>query len=130
MARDIFYFSVPLTILFVDVLSVSTGVGGCWWPIYDRAIITDVAFWKFSNNPPNYASVADAIKFLIVLHFTCTGPFSGSIDCIGVFDFGPRKNILQLCFVPLVLKCRMNPNKYGESFRFFCILLLHLKVLR
>ena len=37
-------------------------------------------------------------------------------------------NIHQLWFVTLVLKCRMHQNKYGESFRFLCILLLHLDV--
>ena len=41
-----------------------------------------------------------------------------------------EKNTHQLCFVHLVLICKMHPNKYGESFRFFCILLLHLDVLR
>ena len=74
---DIFCFSVPLTIMFTDVLSVATGVGVCWWPISDRDIIMAVAFWKFSNNPSNYASVDGAITFLIMLHSTCTGPFSG-----------------------------------------------------
>ena len=49
----------------------------------------DVAFWHFSNNTPNYASVADAITFLVILHYTCTGTFLGGIDCIGVLDFGP-----------------------------------------
>ena len=51
----------------------------------------DVAFWQFSNNPPNPASVADAMTFLIMLHSTCTGTFYGGIYCIGVLDFGPRK---------------------------------------
>ena len=32
--------------------------------------------------------------------------------------------------MPLVLICRMHPSKCGESFRFFCILLLRLDVLR
>ena len=130
MAQDIFCFSVPLTMLFVAILYVSTGVGGCWWPIFNRAIRMDVAFWKFSNNPTNSAFVADAITFLIMMHYTCTGIFLGGIDCIGVFYFGTRKNIYQLCFVPLVLKWGMHPNKYGESFRFFCIILLHLDVSR
>ena len=44
IALDIFYFTVPLTIIFDDILSVATSVGGCWWPISDRAILMDVAF--------------------------------------------------------------------------------------
>ena len=40
------------------------------------------------------------------------------------------KNIYQLYFVALVLKCRMHTNKYGESSLFFCILLLRLDVSR
>ena len=36
-----------------------------------------VAFWKFSNNPPNYASSDDVMTFLMILHPTCTGPFPG-----------------------------------------------------
>ena len=68
--------------------------GGFWLTIYARAVLVAVAFWKFSNNPPNSASVADAITLLIMLYSTFTGPFSGSIDCIGVLDFGPRKKYL------------------------------------
>ena len=89
----------------------------------------DVAFWQFSTNPPNYASVIDAMKSLIMLHSTCTGTFSRGIACIGVLDFGPGGNIHLLCFVPLVLICRMHPNICGESFQFFFILLLRLDVL-
>ena len=88
---DLFCFTIPLTIIFANVLSVATGVGGCWWTIYSRAIIMDVAFWKFSNNSPNSASVADAMTFIIILHSTCTGTFTGGIDCHGVLGFGPRK---------------------------------------
>ena len=51
----------------------------------------DVAFWKFSNNLPNSASMADAMKFLIMLYYTCTGTFYEVIVCIGVLDFGLRK---------------------------------------
>ena len=76
---------------FSAVFSVSTGVGGCWWPIYARSILVDFAFWQFSNNPPNYDSVDDARTFLIMLHSTCTGPFSGGIYCIGMLDFSPSK---------------------------------------
>ena len=107
-------FAVPLTILFAAVLSITTSVDGCWRPISARAVLMAVAFWKFSNNPPNSTSVADAIIFLIMLHYTCTGPSLGGIDFIGVLDFCPRKKIHQLCFVPQVMKYSMHPNKYGE----------------
>ena len=63
-------------------------VGG---PFLLRDVLVAVAFWHFSNNPPNSASVADAMTFLIMLHSTCIGAFWGIIDCIGVLDFGPRK---------------------------------------
>ena len=108
-----FLFSVPLTILFSAALSVATGIGGCWWPIYAKTVIMDINYWQFSYNPPNSASIADAMKFLIVLYSTCTGPFYGGIACIGVFYFVPQKNIHLPCFVPLVLICRMHPNIYG-----------------
>ena len=75
MAQNIFCFAVPLTILFVTVLSIATDIVGCWWPISARAVLMDVAFRKFSNNPPDYASVTDVIKFIIIMHSTCTGPF-------------------------------------------------------
>ena len=77
--------------MFVDIFSVATGVGGCGCPIYARAVLMNVAFWLFSNNPPNSASVDYAITFLIMMNSTCTGPFFRGIDCIGVLDFGPRK---------------------------------------
>ena len=35
--------------------------------------------------------MADAMTFLMILHYTCTGPFYGGMACIGVLDFGPRK---------------------------------------
>ena len=40
------------------------------------------------------------------------------------------KYTLRLCFVPLVLICRMHWSIFVESSRFFCILLLRLYVLR
>ena len=91
-AQYLLCFVVILKMLFADVLYVATGVGGYWWPIYSKAVFMDVAFWKFSNNPPNSTSVADAITFLIIMHSTCTGPFLGGLDFIGVLDFVPRKN--------------------------------------
>ena len=91
IALDIFCFSVPLTMMFAAVFSIATGVGGCGCPISARAILMDVTLWNFSNNPPNYDSVADYTPFIIMLHSTCTGMFSGGIACIGGLDFGPRK---------------------------------------
>ena len=84
IALDIFCFSVPFMIPFAAVLSVATGVGGCGWPISARAVRMSVAFCKFSESPPNSASVAYCMTFLRILHYTCTGPFLGGIDVIGV----------------------------------------------
>ena len=117
--------------IFYDLLSVNTGIGGCEWPIFARAVRMDVTFWQFSNNPHNSAYMADAMIFLTILNSTCTGPFYGGIDFIGVFDFGTRKKQIHLfCFMPLVLICGMHPNIYGESFHFFYIMLLRLNVTR
>ena len=77
--------------LFVTLFSVSNIVGVREWPISIRAVCLDVAFWQFSNIPPNYSYVADPIKFLILLHSTYTVLFSGGLYCIGALDFGPRK---------------------------------------
>ena len=89
-----FIFDVPLMMLFAAAFCIAPGVGGCWWTISDRAVLVDVALWDFSNNPPNYASVADTMTFLIVMHSKCTGPFSRGISCIGVFYFGHRGKCL------------------------------------
>ena len=62
---------------FAAMLSVDTGVGGCGWPISAREVHIDVYFLHFKNNPPNHASVADAMMFIMILHSTCTGPFYG-----------------------------------------------------
>ena len=43
IALDLFCFDFTLTMLFDAVLSVVTGVGGCWWPISTRAVLMDVA---------------------------------------------------------------------------------------
>ena len=86
-----FCFAVLLTMLFASVLYVATGVGGCRRPISARAVLIEVAFWQFSNDPLSSSSVADAMTFLTMLHFTCTGTFYGGIYFIGVLDFGPRK---------------------------------------
>ena len=122
IALDSFCFAVPFTMLFAAVLSVADSVGGCGCPISARTVITDVSFWNFSNNPPNYDSMADAIIFFIMLYYTLTGTFYGGIDCNGVLHFGPRKIIHLLCFVPMVLICSMYRIICGESFHFsvFC----------
>ena len=113
IARDIFYFAIPLTMMFAAVLSVATGVGGCMWPISAKAVLVEVDFWQFSNNPPSYASVADSMTSLMILHSTCTGPFSGGISWIYVLELGPRENILLICFVPPVLIYRMHQSICG-----------------
>ena len=51
----------------------------------------NVYLWKYSNNHPNSASLNDAMKFVIMMHYTCTGLLSRGITCIGVLDFGPSK---------------------------------------
>ena len=79
IALDIFCFSVPLTMMFDAILSVATSIGGCWWPICAREVLMDVTFCQFSNNPPNSNSVADAMTFLIILNYTCTGKFSRAL---------------------------------------------------
>ena len=56
--------------------------------------------------------------------------FWGALIVLVCWILALGKIIHQLCFVPLVLICRMHPNKYGESFHFFCIILLHLDVSR
>ena len=127
IALDLF-FAVPSMMLYATILSVDSGDVGYLWPISARDVIMDVALWQFWNSPPNSASVADAIIFIIMMHSTCTVTFSGGIVCISVLDFGPRKNIHLLCFVPLVMICSMHPNIGGESFQLFCILLLCLYV--
>ena len=48
-----FCLALPFKMLFSAELYVSTGVGGCEWPISDGAVCGEVTFWKFSNNPPN-----------------------------------------------------------------------------
>ena len=91
IALDIFCFAISFKILFADAFSIATGVGGCGWPISTRSVLVDVAFWQFSKNSPNYASVSDVMKLLIILHYTCTGTISGGIAFIDVLDFGSRK---------------------------------------
>ena len=116
--------------LFAAVLSVSTGVVGCWWPISDKAVLMEVYFWQFSNKPTSSASVADAITLLMMPHSTFTGPFSGGIFWICVLDFGSKKKY------PLDLICASGSDMYDASeytwriIQLFCILLCCLDVLR
>ena len=132
IAQDIFWFAVPLPMLFAAVLSIVTSVGGCWRPIYARSVFIEVYFWQFSNNPPNSVSVADYIIFLMILHSTRTGRFSRGIDFIGelFLDLETRKNINLLCCVPLVMRCGIHLNIYVGSYRFFYILSLFLNVIQ
>ena len=88
---DIFCFSFTFMMLFSTVFSIAIGVVGCECPVSDRDVRVDVYFCQFSNNPPNSASVVDAMIFLTMLNSTCTGPFSGVIDFISVPNFIPRK---------------------------------------
>ena len=93
-AMDIFCLDVPFNIIFDAVLYVATVVGGCGWTIPDREVRMDIDFWQFPQNSLNFASVADAMTFLMILNSTCTGPFSGVIAAIGMLllGFGTRKN--------------------------------------
>ena len=59
--------------------------------IYDMSVCMDVTLLKFSNHHPNSDSVADATKFFMILHFTCTGTFDGGIACSAVLGFGPKR---------------------------------------
>ena len=79
--------------LFSAVFTVSTTAGGFGRPISDSTVLMDVAFWKFSNNLPNYASVADSMTLFIMLNSAFTGPFHGGIACTVVFYFIHMKNI-------------------------------------
>ena len=56
--------------------------------------------------------------------------FMGAFVVLVCWILVPGKNFLRLCFGPLVLICGMHPSKCGESFCFFCIMLLCLDVLR
>ena len=80
----------------VAIFSFATGFGDYKWPISSKAVHMDVAFWKFSNNPLNYASVVNAMTYLMKIHTTCTGPFSWGISVISVVYFWQRENILLL----------------------------------
>ena len=120
IAQDLFCFDVLLTILFADVLSGASGIGGCRWPISVRAVLIEVSFWQFLNNPSSSASVADSVTFLMMMY---------SLE-LAFWSLVLGKNFLRTCFVPPVLICRIHWITCGVSFRFICILLLRLDVLR
>ena len=88
---DIFCFDIPFTVLFSAVLSFDTDVCNCERTISDRALCMDVYFWKFSNNPPNSDSVIDAVVFIMILHSTYTGPFSGKFLLLVCWIFSGEK---------------------------------------
>ena len=58
---------------------------------FASAVCINVTFWQFSKNPTNSDSIADAMTFIIILHYTCTGPFWGGGSVIGVLYFGMRE---------------------------------------
>ena len=117
---DLFYFDVPFKNLLATGLSVATGVGGCRYPISDRAVLIEVDFWKFSNYPPNYASVEEAMTFCMMQHSIFMGPLYCGTSEIGVLLFGrgTRKNILSGYCVTLVQRGKKLQNKVAGSCRF------------
>ena len=42
IARDLFCYAVPLTVIYAALLSVATGVGGCRCLISSRAVLVEV----------------------------------------------------------------------------------------
>ena len=99
--------------LFAAVLSVAANLGSFGWLVSVRDVLVDVAFCQFSINPLNSTFVADAMTFLIIIHYTCTGTFYGGIYFIGVLYFFLGKRVHLIYFVPLVLICRIHPNIFG-----------------
>ena len=69
IAQDLF-LAVLSTMMFAAILSVATGVGGCWCLTFAKAVLMEVDFWKISNKRPNSSSVAGAITFLTMTHYT------------------------------------------------------------
>ena len=131
IALYLFCFALPLTMLFVTAFFVTRNVGDCGWTIYARAVLIDFVFRKFSNNPPNSASMAEAMTFIVMLYYTCNGQFTRVIDCINGLNFVPGEKIHLLCFVPLILICRcIHIYIYVESLRFLYILLLCMDLSR
>ena len=69
--------------------------------------------------------------FIMILHYTCTGPFNGGIAVIGLLflNLGRGTNIFLICFLSMVLICSMNLNIYVGSYWFFYILSLRQDVM-
>ena len=102
-----------------------------WVDHFCQGVTYECCLFEFSNDPTNSDSVADSITFLIILHSTCTGPFSWFIAIIDMLllDFWPSKNIHLFCSMPLVVRCGMHMNICVESSRFLCILSLCLDMM-
>ena len=75
---------------------------------------------EFFIQYPNSASVADAMAFLTIIHYTCTGLFYGVIAVIGVF----------LCILvqgnnpPALL--RDSGSEIYDAYEYMCIIILLL----
>ena len=106
------------TLIFVAVLYVDTGVGGFGWIISARVIRMGVVFWKFSNNPPNYASVADSMEFIMIPMLTVP-----QLASAVTWSRGPRPwrgfTHGTLTTVKCPLRVRVRPDhewqRYGEG---------------
>ena len=59
-------------------LSIFIGVGGWGCPKALKMNLIGIFVWALWKNPPILASVADDIKFSIVLHSISIGPFNFS----------------------------------------------------
>ena len=121
IALDIFCFSIPLTMLFAIVLSAANGVGGCQWPISARNVLMDVAFWKFSNNAPNYASVIECHDIYHYSEFYMQWSISR-----GHFLYKCVKCWFQGKYPPALLSASVSDTQDASEyiFYFFCILLM------
>ena len=96
--------------MIATVLSLATSVGGCWWPISDGDVLVAVTVWKFSNHPPNSDSVADALHSSLCCIIHVLVLFMGTLIVLVRWVLVLGNNIYLLCFVPLVLICRMHLN--------------------
>ena len=125
-----FCFDVPLTIIFAAVLSVTTGVIGCGWPImlgqsvwiftfgiFQRILLIPLQWvmpWGFSWY---YISHVRAHFLGALLLLVC---------CCWVLCRG--KYIYVLCCINMVLRYIIHLNILVESFHFFYIMSLCLDV--
>ena len=65
---------------------MTAGVGGCLCPIFVRAMRTTSHILKLTNRDINYASIALAKTFLVVVHSTWIWIFVG-FWCDGLMGF-------------------------------------------